>query len=63
VLQLAAQEDRAQGHWPLRVALRNVTPTVIRPIVVASRATNHVLGGLRSQLLPDTHREELEKWR
>uniref|UniRef100_A0A914VF89 Autophagy-related protein 2 n=1 Tax=Plectus sambesii TaxID=2011161 RepID=A0A914VF89_9BILA len=63
VLHLAAQEDRAQGRWPLRGLLRQATPTVLRPIVVASRATGHVLGGLRSQLRPDTHREELEKWR
>lgn len=63
VLHLAAQEDRAQGRWPLRGLLRQATPTVLRPIVVASRATGHVLGGLRSQLRPDTHREEREKWR
>uniref|UniRef100_A0A183V3U4 Autophagy-related protein 2 n=1 Tax=Toxocara canis TaxID=6265 RepID=A0A183V3U4_TOXCA len=56
VLQLAAQEDRAEGHWPLRGLLRQATPAIIRPIVVASKATIHVLGGLKSQLKPDSHR-------
>uniref|UniRef100_A0A915BPE2 Autophagy-related protein 2 n=2 Tax=Parascaris univalens TaxID=6257 RepID=A0A915BPE2_PARUN len=63
VLQLAAQEDRAEGHWPLRGLLRQATPAIIRPIVVASKATIHVLGGLKSQLKPDSHREEMDKWR
>ncbi|VDK18854.1 unnamed protein product [Anisakis simplex] len=56
VLQLAAQEDRAEGYWPLRGLLRQVTPSILRPFVVASKATGHVLGGIKSQLKPDSHR-------
>jgi len=64
-LQTAAQEDRASGggQWGLRGLLRAATPTAIRPIVIASQATVQVLGGLKSQLKPEDHREELEKWR
>jgi len=63
VLQAAAVDDRAGGHWPLRGLLRQATPTVLRPIVVASRATGQLLSGLSSQLQPDSRREERDKWR
>ncbi|KAI1732177.1 autophagy-related protein 2 like protein B [Ditylenchus destructor] len=64
-LQAAAQEDRACGssNWGIRGILRHATPTAIKPIVIASQATVHVLGGLKNQLRPDDHREELDKWR
>ncbi|KAK0396369.1 hypothetical protein QR680_001695 [Steinernema hermaphroditum] len=62
VLQMAVQEDRAEGQW-FRRLLQQLAPTVIRPIVFGSRATVHVLGGLRSQLQPEQHVAEMRKWR
>jgi autophagy-related protein 2 len=60
----ATQEDRAAGaHWGFRGLLRQATPTAIRPIVIASQATIQVLGGLKSQLRPEDHREQLEKYK
>jgi len=60
---LATQEERASGRWAVRGVLRQATPTALRPVVVLSQATSHVLGGLRNQLRPDTRREEQEKWK
>ncbi|KAE9553911.1 hypothetical protein FO519_002900 [Halicephalobus sp. NKZ332] len=62
-LQMATQEDRAHGQWPLRGIIRNATPMVVKPIVIATQATMQVLGGLKSQLRPDSHREEIDKWK
>ena len=60
--QNAAEQDRAQGGWGMGI-LRQITPTALRPIVVASKATSHVLGGLKNQLRPEEHKEEMRKWR
>uniref|UniRef100_A0AC34Q1V3 Autophagy-related protein 2 n=1 Tax=Panagrolaimus sp. JU765 TaxID=591449 RepID=A0AC34Q1V3_9BILA len=62
-LQMATQEDRAHGQWPIRGILRNATPMAVKPIVIATQATMHVLGGIKSQLRPDSHREEIDKWK
>ncbi|TMS36037.1 hypothetical protein L596_003303 [Steinernema carpocapsae] len=62
VLHMAVQEDRAEGQW-FRRLLQQLAPTMIRPIVLGSRATVHVLDGLRSQLQPDQHMAEMRKWR
>ena len=62
-IQQATQEDRAHGQWPLRGILRHATPMAVKPLVVASQATMQVLGGIKSHLRPDSHREEREKWR
>lgn len=35
----------------------------VKPIVIATQATMQVLGGIKSQLRPDSHREEVEKWK
>jgi autophagy-related protein 2 len=39
--------------------LRQILPTVVTPVLLASEATACVLGGLRSQLAPDAHDEKL----
>ncbi|XP_065883382.1 autophagy-related protein 2 homolog B-like isoform X2 [Dysidea avara] len=43
--------------------LRQVPGVVVRPILIASEATRHVLGGMRNQLMPDARKEELAKYR
>jgi len=42
--------------------LRQVPGVVVRPILIASEATRHVLGGVRNQLMPDARKEELAKY-
>ncbi|CAK5091601.1 unnamed protein product [Meloidogyne enterolobii] len=61
-LQTAAEQDRARGGWGVGI-LRHIAPTAVRPIVIATKATVHMLGGLKNQLKPEEHREEMRKWR
>lgn len=77
-LHQAAREDRARVRhsnsssdspsaaptwWGFRGLLRQMTPTAIRPIVIGSQATIQVLAGMKNQLRPEDHQEELDKWR
>ncbi|XP_032812105.2 autophagy-related protein 2 homolog B [Petromyzon marinus] len=43
--------------------LRQIPPTVVKPLIVASEATANVLGGMRNQIQPDARREHSQKWR
>lgn len=44
--------------------LRQIPPNVIvKPIILASEATNNLLGGVQNQLVPDAKREANEKWK
>ncbi|KAK5601806.1 hypothetical protein CRENBAI_020163, partial [Crenichthys baileyi] len=43
--------------------LRQIPPTVVRPLILASEATSNVLGGMRNQIKPDARKEDFLKWR
>ncbi|XP_061461555.1 autophagy-related protein 2 homolog A isoform X2 [Rhineura floridana] len=43
--------------------LRQIPPTVVKPLIVASEATSNLLGGMRNQIRPDARKEESLKWR
>uniref|UniRef100_A0A8C4W485 Autophagy related 2A n=1 Tax=Gopherus evgoodei TaxID=1825980 RepID=A0A8C4W485_9SAUR len=43
--------------------LRQIPPTVVKPLIMASEATSNLLGGMRNQIKPDAHKEESLKWR
>ncbi|KYO28151.1 hypothetical protein Y1Q_0009079 [Alligator mississippiensis] len=43
--------------------LRQLPPTVVRPLIVATEATSNLLGGMRNQIRPDARKEEALKWR
>ncbi|XP_061541277.1 autophagy-related protein 2 homolog A isoform X1 [Phycodurus eques] len=43
--------------------LRQIPPTVVRPLIVASEATSSLLGGMRNQIKPDARKEDFLKWR
>ncbi|CAG0883695.1 unnamed protein product [Darwinula stevensoni] len=43
--------------------LRQLPPTIVRPIILATEATSSVLDGMRNQLIPDVRREQQEKWK
>ena len=43
--------------------LRQIPPTLVRPLVLASEATANVLGGMRNQIAPEARRNDAEKWR
>ncbi|KAK9497547.1 hypothetical protein O3M35_004247 [Rhynocoris fuscipes] len=43
--------------------LRQLPPTVVAPIIIATAATSNLIGGVHSQLAPDSRREATLKWR
>ncbi|XP_034036800.1 autophagy-related protein 2 homolog A isoform X2 [Thalassophryne amazonica] len=43
--------------------LRQIPPTVVRPLILASEATSNLLGGMRNQIKPDARKEDFLKWR
>ncbi|KRY55034.1 Autophagy-related protein 2 -like protein A [Trichinella britovi] len=48
------RDDRAQyGRNPIRDLLRQATPCVFGPVLVASRASHQLLGGLKNQIRPE----------
>ena len=43
--------------------LRQLPGTFVKPFILATEATRHVLGGVKNQFVPDARREAREKWR
>ncbi|XP_046401930.1 autophagy-related protein 2 homolog B isoform X2 [Ischnura elegans] len=64
IVRVASEEHENKGvTGAVGGVLRQIPPTVVRPLVLASQATSNVLGGMRSQLVPDARREDVQKWR
>ncbi|CAH1390573.1 unnamed protein product [Nezara viridula] len=43
--------------------LRQLPPSMVAPIIIASAATSNLIGGVRNQLAPDSRREASFKWK
>lgn len=43
--------------------LRQIPPTIVKPVILCTEATSNVLGGAMNQLAPDKRREAQEKWK
>ncbi len=43
--------------------LRQIPGTIVKPIILASEATRHVLGGVKNQFVPDARKEANKKWK
>ncbi|CAG9863843.1 unnamed protein product [Phyllotreta striolata] len=64
IVQVATLEKEQKGYsGAVGGVLRQIPPTMLKPIIIASEATSNVLGGMRSQLVPDARREANQKWR
>ncbi|XP_066992632.2 autophagy-related protein 2 homolog A [Anabrus simplex] len=64
LVRVASEEHEQKGvSGAVGGVLRQIPPTVVKPIILATEATSNVLGGMRSQLVPDARREAVEKWR
>ena len=61
----AATEEQEQKGLTGAVGgvLRQIPPTIVQPVIIASEATSKVLGGMRNQLRPEAKKEDEEKWR
>ena len=61
---MAAEEHDQKGvSGAVGGVLRQLPPTMVKPILLASEATSNVLGGMRNQLAPDARREAIDKWK
>ncbi|XP_022099406.1 autophagy-related protein 2 homolog B-like isoform X2 [Acanthaster planci] len=64
MVQAAREEHQHKGvSGAVGGILRQIPPTVIKPLILASEATSSVLGGVRNQMRPDARKEDSEKWR
>ncbi|KAB0799030.1 hypothetical protein PPYR_06910 [Photinus pyralis] len=64
LVRVASHEHEQKGYsGAVGGVLRQIPPTVVKPIIIATEATNNVLGGMQSQLVPDARREAKQKWR
>ncbi|XP_037072361.1 autophagy-related protein 2 homolog B-like [Pollicipes pollicipes] len=62
--RVAAEEHDQKGvSGAVGGVLRQIPPTVVKPILLVSEATSNVLGGMRNQLAPDARREAIDKWK
>ncbi|XP_011303463.1 autophagy-related protein 2 homolog B [Fopius arisanus] len=64
LVQVASEEHQQKGvSGAVGGVLRQIPPTVVKPIILATEATSNVLGGMKSQLVPDARHEAAQKWR
>ncbi|KAJ8924233.1 hypothetical protein NQ315_007024 [Exocentrus adspersus] len=64
ILQVVSREKEQKGYsGVVGGVLRQIPPTILKPVIIASEATSNVLGGMRSQFAPDARREANQKWR
>ncbi|XP_011503827.1 PREDICTED: autophagy-related protein 2 homolog A [Ceratosolen solmsi marchali] len=64
LVRVASEEHEQKGvSGAVGGVLRQIPPTVVKPIILATEATNNVLGGMRYQLVPDARHEATQKWR
>lgn len=64
LVRVASEEHEHKGvSGAVGGVLRQIPPTVVKPIILATEATSNVLGGIQSQLVPDARREAVQKWR
>jgi len=64
LVRVASEEHEQKGvTGAVGGVLRQIPSTVVKPIILATEATNNVIGGMRSQLVPDIRKEAVDKWR
>lgn len=62
--QTAAHEHDERGvSGAVGGVLRHIPGTLVRPVIFASEATRHILGGVKNQFLPDARQEASDKWK
>lgn len=59
----AIEHDQKGVTGAVGAVIRQIPPTMVKPIVLATQATTNVLGGVRNQLVPDARIEAKEKWK
>lgn len=64
IIQMAALEHDQKGMTgAVGAVMRQIPPTIVKPLVLATQATSNVLGGLKNELIPNARIEAKEKWK
>ena len=64
LVRVATEEHEKKGMTgAVGGVLRQIPPTVVKPLILATEATSNVLGGAMNQLQPDKREEALQKWK
>ncbi|XP_031632964.1 autophagy-related protein 2 homolog B [Contarinia nasturtii] len=64
IVEMATIEHDQKGvTGAVGAVIRQIPPSIVMPIVLATQATANVLGGVRNQLVPDAQIEAKEKWK
>jgi autophagy-related protein 2 len=64
IMQMAALEHDQKGYTgAVGAVMRQIPPTMVRPIVLATQATTNVMAGLKNELIPNARIEAKEKWK
>ncbi|ESO82945.1 hypothetical protein LOTGIDRAFT_197758 [Lottia gigantea] len=64
LVRAATEEQEQKGlTGVVGGVLRQIPPTIVKPVIIASEATSKVLGGMRNQLRPESKKEDEEKWK
>ena len=64
IVQAASQEHQHKGvSGAIGGVLRQIPPTVVQPIILATEAAGTVIGGMKNQLVPGARKEAVDKWK
>ena len=64
LITVASKEHQERGTASaVGTVLRHVPGALVQPIILASEATRHVLGGVKNQFVPDARNEAHKKWK
>jgi autophagy-related protein 2 len=64
IIQMAALEHDQKGYTgAVGAVMRQIPPTMVRPIVLATQATTTLMAGLKNELIPNARIEAKEKWK
>lgn len=64
IVRVASAEAEQKGAvGAVGGILRQIPPSVVQQLILASAATSNLLSGVRSQLAPDSRREAANKWK
>lgn len=64
IVEIAALEHDQKGYTgAVGAVVRQIPPTVVRPLVLVTQASSKVLGGVKNQLVPEAKIESKEKWK
>ena len=64
IVKVAVEEHERKGvTGAVGGVLRQIPPSIMQPLILATEATSSVLGGAMNQLSPDTRIEATKKWK